>query len=170
MKKICFNILKLLAYISRIFSNNMYMHLIVKAYKINGVKIIGMPAYIDNSAHIDSSGGLTIGEGVVVSVNAIILTHDWSFLCRYRAREISPQAKAFDTLAFKPVTIGDQSFIGAGAILLPGTQIGKHCIIGSGAVVKGNIPDYAIVVGNPVRQIGDTRDEKFPLIVGEGNN
>lgn len=170
MKRICFNILKFLALIGRVFSNNIYMHLIVKAYKINGANITGTPAYIDNSAHIDTSGGLAIGKNVVISVNAIILTHDWSFLCRYRAREISPSAKAFDTLAFKPVSIGDHSFIGAGAILLPGTQIGKHCIIGSGAVVKGNIPDYAIVVGNPARQIGDTRDEKFPLIVGEGNN
>ena len=170
MKRICFNILKFLAHTSRVFSNNLYMHLIVKAYKINGAKIIGKPAYIDNSAHIDTSGGLTIGENVVISVNAIILTHDWSFLCRYNARKISPSVKAFDTLAFKPITIGDHSFIGAGAILLPGTQIGKYCIIGSGAVVKGTIPDYAIVVGSPARQIGDTRDEKFPLITEVGNN
>ena len=170
MKRICFNILKFIAFISRIFSNNLYMHLIVKAYQINGANIIGMPAYLDKSAHIDTSGGLTIGKNVVISVNAIILTHDCSFLCRYSAKKITPPTNILNTLAFKPVTIGDHSFIGAGAILLPGTQIGKYCIIGAGAVVKGIIPDHAIFVGNPARQIGSTSDEKFPLIVDEGNN
>ena len=63
------------------------MKLIVKAHKINGVNITGMPA------HIDPSGGLTISKGVGVSVNAIILTHDWSFLRRYRARNITPPSQ-----------------------------------------------------------------------------
>lgn len=65
MKRICFNILKMLALIGIIFSYKLHMRLIVKAYKINGANIIGMPAYIDNSAHIDPSGGLTISENVV---------------------------------------------------------------------------------------------------------
>lgn len=171
MKRICFNILKMLALIGKIFSYKLHMRLIVKAYKINGANIIGMPASIDHSAHIDTSGGLTIGTGVGISINAIILTHDWSFLRRYKARNLqAPPSQILDPQAFKPVTIGDYSLVGAGAIVLPGTTIGKYCLIGSGAVVKGVIPDYAIVVGNPARQIGDTRDEKFPLIVGEGNN
>ena len=40
-------------------------------------------------------------------------------------------------------------------------------IIGAGAVVKGDIPDYAIVVGNPAKIIGDTRDEKFKLVTND---
>lgn len=59
--------------------------------------------------------------------------------------------------AFKKVTIGENSFIGAGAIVLPGTTIGKNCIIGAGSVVKGIVEDYSIVAGNPCRVIGDTR-------------
>lgn len=47
--------------------------------------------------------------------------------------------------------------MGAGAIILPGTIIGKFCIIGAGAVVKGKIDDYSIMVGNPAKRIGDTR-------------
>ena len=60
--------------------------------------------------------------------------------------------------AFSPVYIGEDAFIGASVVVLPGTRIGKSVIIGAGAVVKGNIPDYAIVVGNPAKIIGDTRD------------
>lgn len=143
------------------------MRLIVKAHKINGVNIIGMPAFIDFSAHIDPSGGLTINEGVGISVNAIILTHDWSFLRRYRARNITPprnKMQEFNNQVFIPVFIDKFSLVGAGAIVLPGSKIGKYCLIGSGAVVKGPIDDYSIVIGNPARKIGDTRDPKYKLV------
>lgn len=165
MKRILFNLLKTIAFIAKIFSHNLYMKLIVKAYKINGANITGMPAFMDHSAHIDTSGGLTISKGVGISVNAIVLTHDWSFLRRYRARNITPPPTAIlDPQAYKPVFIDEYSLVGAGAIVLPGTHIGKYCLIGAGAVVKGVIEDYAIVVGNPARKIGDTRDEKFRLV------
>lgn len=48
--------------------------------------------------------------------------------------------------------------IGSNATILPGITIGEKAIIGSGAVVTHNIPDYAIVVGVPARVIGDVRD------------
>ena len=169
MKRILFNILKIVALLCRIVSHKVYMQVMVRAYKIGGATITGMPAFIDHSAHIDTSGGLTISEGVGISVNAIVLTHDWSFLRRYRARNIEfPPKELLDPQAFKPVFIDEYSLVGAGAIVLPGTHIGKYCLIGSGAVVKGTIEDYAIVVGNPARKIGDTRDEKYKLVTAEG--
>lgn len=48
-----------------------------------------------------------------------------------------------------PVIIGDDVWIGSRVTILPGVQIGSHCILGSGAVVSKNIPDYAVAVGNP---------------------
>ena len=60
---------------------------------------------------------------------------------------------------FKSVYIDDWSFIGAGAIILPGTKIGKYWIIGAGAVVKGDIPDYSVAIGNPARIIKRTNDQ-----------
>jgi len=48
---------------------------------------------------------------------------------------------------------------------MPGTTIGKGCVIGAGTVARGNIPDYAMVIGSPAKVIGDTRDymsKKFP--------
>ena len=166
MRRLLFYILKILSFICKAFSQHLYMLCIVKAHKIIGTNIIGMPAYIDLSAHIDPSGGLTINQGVGVSVGAIILTHDWSFLRRYKARNITPPnlLKEFNKQAFKPVWIGDFSLIGAGAIVLPGSTIGKYCLIGAGAVVKGNIEDYSIIIGNPAKKIGDTRDPKYNLV------
>lgn len=63
----------------------------------------------------------------------------------------------FNKITYNSVSIGENSFIGARVVILPGTQIGKLCIIGAGAVVKGDIPDYSVVVGNPCRIISDTR-------------
>lgn len=56
----------------------------------------------------------------------------------------------------KGITIEDNCFIGARVIVLPGTVIGKNSIIGSGAVVKGKIPENSILVGNPAKRIADT--------------
>ena len=58
----------------------------------------------------------------------------------------------------RPISVGNGSFIGAGVSLLPGTNIGKNCIIGAGSVVKGIIPDNSIVIGNPAKVIANTVD------------
>lgn len=166
MKRIIYYLLKMAALICKIGGHGLYMRVIIKAHKLNGATITGMPAHLDPSAHIDPSGGLTINEGVGISINAIILTHDWSFLRRYRARELPPpNLKDLDKQAYKPVYIGQYSLIGAGAIILPGSRIGKYCLIGSGAVVKGEIEDYSIIIGNPAKKIGDTRDPNYRLIL-----
>ena len=49
----------------------------------------------------------------------------------------------------KPVVISDDVWIGARAIILPGVRIGTGAVIGAGAVVTKDVPDYAVVVGNP---------------------
>lgn len=126
-----------------------YKCLIQSAHKSQGVKFTGNPEYIHQDAYLDPSGGLTIGKETVISTRVIVLTHDWSFLKR-------AESKRKEYSAFRPVTIGDNSFIGAGAIVLPGTVIGKNCIIGAGAVVKGKVEDNTIVAGNPATKIGTT--------------
>jgi len=51
------------------------------------------------------------------------------------------------------VIVGEGSHIGAGATVIPNIRIGKWCTIGAGSVVINDIPDYAVVVGNPARII-----------------
>jgi acetyltransferase-like isoleucine patch superfamily enzyme len=51
----------------------------------------------------------------------------------------------------KGIYIDDDSWIGAGAIILPGVRIGKGAIIGSGAIVTKDIPEYSIATGNPAK-------------------
>ncbi|RLG81148.1 MAG: N-acetyltransferase [Thermoprotei archaeon] len=51
--------------------------------------------------------------------------------------------------------------IGAGAVILPGITIGKYALVAAGSVVTKDVPDYAIVVGNPAKVVGYVTDPKF---------
>jgi serine acetyltransferase len=53
----------------------------------------------------------------------------------------------------RPVSIGKGSWLGAGAIVLPGAQIGENAVIAAGAVVRGNIPDRCVAAGVPARVV-----------------
>jgi acetyltransferase-like isoleucine patch superfamily enzyme len=53
----------------------------------------------------------------------------------------------------RPVSIGSGSWLGHGAIVLPGSRIGEHVVVGAGSVVTGELPDYCVAVGTPARVI-----------------
>jgi acetyltransferase-like isoleucine patch superfamily enzyme len=53
----------------------------------------------------------------------------------------------------RPVTVGDGAWLGHGSIVLPGAVVGRHTIVGAGAVVTGVLPDFSLAVGNPARVI-----------------
>ena len=53
----------------------------------------------------------------------------------------------------KPVMIGDDVWIGANAVILPGVTIGKHCVVAAGAVVTKDVPDNSLIAGVPAKLI-----------------
>jgi len=55
--------------------------------------------------------------------------------------------------AHQPVVIGAGSWIGHGTIILPGARIGRQVVVGAGSVVRGEIPDHAVVAGVPARVV-----------------
>ena len=52
-----------------------------------------------------------------------------------------------------PVVIGSGSWIGSGAVILPGARIGRQCVIGANSVVRGEVPDFSVVAGVPAKVI-----------------
>lgn len=129
-----------------------------------GVQFTGCPTYIAGTVSIDGTDYslITLGEGVTISGNTRILTHDWA---PYTVGKAMGVYTANPLGRILPVSIGDFSFVGTRSIVMPGANIGKGCIIGAGSVVRGSIPDFSIVIGNPGQIVGDSRDyfaRKFP--------
>ena len=81
---------------------------------------------------------ITIGNHVYIGPNVLIYDHDHTF-----RTENGVRAKGFDCA---PVTIGDNTWIGANTVILRGTTIGRECVIGAGSVVKGHVPDHTILI------------------------
>src|SRR6202022_2422602 len=52
-----------------------------------------------------------------------------------------------------PVSIGAGTWLGAGVIVLPGAHLGRHVVVAAGSVVRGAIPDLAVVAGAPARVV-----------------
>lgn len=120
----------------------------------NGIVFSGKARFIGLSSTFDNHGVITIKNNVVISEEVVFLTHDYS---------VVNVAQAYlENMSGYPwignIEIGENTFIGIRVIILPGTIIGKNCIIGAGAVVKGTIPDDSIVIGNPSSIVGNTRD------------
>lgn len=67
---------------------------------------------------------------------------------------INPRSAIIRKNEYKPTLVQKGATIGANATIVCGITIGKYAFIGAGAVVTKNIPDYALVVGNPARQTG----------------
>jgi acetyltransferase-like isoleucine patch superfamily enzyme len=53
----------------------------------------------------------------------------------------------------QPVSVGRGSWLGHGAVILPGARIGRQCVVAAGSVVRGEVPDHSIVAGVPARII-----------------
>jgi acetyltransferase-like isoleucine patch superfamily enzyme len=68
--------------------------------------------------------------------------------------EHDPTARMFDG-RLREVKIGDQVWIATRALLLPGAEVGDGVVVAAGAVVRGVIPPWTIVAGNPAREVGD---------------
>jgi len=88
-----------------------------------------------------AQGGVAIGKNTLIASHVVISssTHDYS---------VSPiRSKRID----QAVEIGEDVWVGSGAIILPGIHIGDGAVIGAGAVVTKNVPEKAIVAGIPAR-------------------
>jgi acetyltransferase-like isoleucine patch superfamily enzyme len=141
-------------FVKPFWGRNAYMALHVIALKFRGVAFLGKPRYIDTNIFVDAEGLLTIGTNVVVSTGVKILTHDYSFTTGLDALGNRPNT---DIEIRLPVTIGNNVFIGAGTIILPGTCIMNNVIIGAGSVVHGNINENSVYAGNPAKYLCDIR-------------
>ncbi|MEU0678566.1 MULTISPECIES: sugar O-acetyltransferase [Streptomyces] len=87
---------------------------------------------------------ITIGEDCQIGPNVQLLTP---------THPVEPGPRRDKLEAARPITIGDNVWIGGGAIVCPGVTIGDNAVIGAGAVVTKDIPANVVAVGNPARPV-----------------
>jgi acetyltransferase-like isoleucine patch superfamily enzyme len=95
---------------------------------------------------INAMGGVEIGSNVIIGPYCIIQTGNHRF--DQIDKPIRLQGYVKD-----PVRIGDDCWLGANVIVLPGVTIGRGSVIGAGSVVTQDIPPYSVAVGNPARVV-----------------
>ena len=95
-----------------------------------------------------------IGDNVMFGPNVVLAT---------AGHPIDPELRAMGLQYNMPVRIGNNCWLGAGVIVMPGVTIGDNTVIGAGSVVTKDIPAGVVAVGNPcrvLREVGD-RDREY---------
>ncbi len=108
---------------------------------------IGSHVNIGEAAYVGGNGNIEIGDDCLLARGVVLLTgnhvfQDPSIPIRYQGTELNS------------VKIGDDVWLGANVIVLPGVNIGKGCVIGAGSTVNKDLQSYSIAVGSPARVVG----------------
>ncbi|MFJ8076958.1 sugar O-acetyltransferase [Streptomyces sp. NPDC096176] len=116
------------------------------------------PLFVDYGTHISIGAGtfvnynftaldvapITIGKDCQIGPNVQLLTP---------THPLEPQPRRDKLEAARPITVGDNVWLGGGVIVLPGVTIGDNSVVGAGAVVTKDIPANVVAVGNPARVV-----------------
>lgn len=105
---------------------------------------IGDQVTLQQSCHITAGGELRIGEGTTILFGVMITDIDHRYDCLGESPSVQP-------IRISETRIGSNCFIGAGAMIFPGTRLGDHCVVGANSVVRGVFPDRSVIVGAPGR-------------------
>jgi maltose O-acetyltransferase len=129
-------------------------------------EVFGLGSRLEGRIQDLKKFGMTIGQGCVISLDAEF-EEAWATHIRIGndvtvargARFISHDASTWRALGATRVgiiEIGDRTFIGAYAVVMPNVRIGSDVVVGSGSVVTRDVPDGTVVAGNPARALCTT--------------
>jgi acetyltransferase-like isoleucine patch superfamily enzyme len=122
---------------------------------------IGDDTTIEQGLHLACAEQIVIGKKVAITeyVGIFDIWHSYENI----------QLPIVDQpLKTSPVKIGDNSFIGMGAVIQPGVTIGANCMIGANSVVIHSVPDYCVAVGAPARIVKRFDPATFQWIKCQG--
>jgi maltose O-acetyltransferase len=124
---------------------------------------MGEGLWVEPPFYCDYGTNVTLGERVYFNFNCVIL--DCARVTIGSNVFFAPNVQVYAathpldhvvrrTLEFgRAVTIGDDVWVGGGAIILPGVRVGSRSVIGAGSVVTRDVPDDVVVAGNPARVV-----------------
>ncbi len=122
---------------------------------------VGDNFYANHNLVITDGAKVSFGDNVFIAPNCCITTAEHA---------IDPEQRKAGMEIAKPVTIGDNVWIGAGSTVLAGVTIGDNSVIGAGSVVTESIPANVVAVGVPCRVLREITEEdkyRYPLYMRE---
>lgn len=108
--------------------------------------VLNKNAEITTSCFLLAKDKIIIGENSTLAYQVTVLTSAYPNGPYNKLAKIYPRLEA-------PVVIGENSWIGARALILPGITIGNFCVVAAGAVVTKDVPDYTVVAGVPAKEV-----------------
>ena len=126
--------------------------------------VAGTGLLIEQPLYCDYGYNIRVGDNFYANFNLVILDEapvtlgdnvfiapDCGFYTAGHPIEAAERNKGLEYA--RPITVGDNVWIGAGVTVLAGVTIGDNCVIGAGSVVVGDIPANCVAVGNPCKVI-----------------
>ena len=115
----------------------------------------GSGIYANSNLTLVDDGHIYVGDKVMFGPNVTVATAN---------HPIDPELRSRALQYNRDVYIGENVWIGAGVIIVPGVRIGKNSVIGAGSIVTKDVPENVVAVGNPcrvLREIGERDKEYF---------
>ncbi|MBQ0102528.1 MAG: sugar O-acetyltransferase [Firmicutes bacterium] len=133
--------------------------------------IITPPFWCDYGYNITVGDNFYSNHGLIITDGAKVTFGDNVFIaprCTFTTAEhaIDPEMRKAGVEIAKPITVGNNVWIGTGSVILAGATIGDNTVIGAGSVVKGNIPANVVAVGVPcrvMRPITEADKTRYPV-------
>ncbi|GAB2575815.1 sugar O-acetyltransferase [Kribbella endophytica] len=123
-------------------------HLIPPVYSDHGINIrLGRNVFVNQGCRFNDIGGIEIGDEVMFGPDVSLISSGHPVAPAERRRGITAA----------PIRIGRNVWIGASAMILPGVTIGDDSVIGAGAVVTHDVPAGTLAVGSPARVVRSIR-------------
>ncbi len=122
---------------------------------------VGDYFYSNHNLVITDGAKVTFGDNVFIAPNCCFTTAEHA---------LDPEMRKAGIEIAKPITVGNNVWIGAGSTVLAGAVIGDNTVIGAGSVVKGEIPANVIAVGVPckvLRPITEADKTRYPIFKAE---
>lgn len=110
----------------------------------------GKGVYANFNLTLVDDGEIFVGDNVMFAPNVIIDT---------ATHPIHPELRRKQAQYNLPVYIGDNVWIGAGSIVLPGVKIGKNSVIGAGSIVTRDIPENVVAIGSPCKVLREINED-----------
>jgi acetyltransferase-like isoleucine patch superfamily enzyme len=134
---------------------------------------IGNNVFIFHNTYIDGHCKVTISDGVGIGHCTTLVTHSaHNSLRLYGRNYVDTPPDQIKGMITGPIFIGEYTFIGPNCVIMPGTTIGKGCIVAAFSFVSGEFPDFSIIKGNPGVIVGNTQEidkqflKRYPELKG----